>query len=95
MLHKIFFTVVALYAGFARAEVDVNQADMAALDGIRGIGPSMSRKILLEREQGKFKNWADLMVRVPGVKDKTAAKFSAQGLTVEGRGFVEPSAARP
>ncbi|WP_295957206.1 helix-hairpin-helix domain-containing protein [Rhodoferax sp.] len=80
---------VALCVGTAWAGVDVNRADVAALDGIRGIGPSMSRKILLEREQGKFKNWTDFMARVPGVKDKTAAKFSAQGLTVDDQEFPE------
>ena len=95
MLHKILLTAVALCTGLAWAEVDINQADVAALDGIRGIGPSMSRKILLERGQGKFKSWTDLMARVPGVKDKTAAKFSAQGVTVEGQGFVETPASSP
>ena len=89
MLHKILITAAALCAGLAWAEVDVNQADVAALDGIRGIGPSMSRKILLERGQSKFKSWTDLMARVPGVKNKIAAKYSAQGLTVDGQGFVE------
>ena len=89
MQHKILLAALALCTGVAWAGVDINQADVAALDGIRGIGPSMSRKILLEREQGKFKSWTDLMARVTGVKDKTAAKFSAQGLTIEGQGFVE------
>ncbi|MEO8732123.1 MAG: helix-hairpin-helix domain-containing protein [Rhodoferax sp.] len=89
MMQKILVAVVALFATTSWGGVDVNQADAAALDGIRGIGPSMSRKILLEREQSKFKSWTDLMLRVPGVKEKTAAKFSAQGLTVDGQGFSE------
>lgn len=80
---------VALCSGIAWAEVDINQADMAALDGIRGIGPSMSRKILHERDQGKFKSWTDLMARVPGIKNKIADKYSTQGLTVNGQGFAE------
>lgn len=95
MIQKILVIALALCVGIALAEVDVNQAEVAALDGIRGIGPSMSRKILLEREQGKFKNWTDLMARVPGVKDKTAAKFSAQGLTVDGLGFPEAPKSSP
>ena len=89
MLNKILMTAIALCSSLAWAEVDVNQANVAALDSIRGIGPSMSRKIMLEREQGEFKNWTDLMVRVPGVKNKIASKFSAQGLTVNGQGFSE------
>ena len=95
MQHKILLAALALCTGVAWAGVDINQADVAALDGIRGIGPSMSRKILLEREQGKFKSWTDLMARVTGVKDKTAAKFSAQGLTIDGKSFVEPPASPP
>lgn len=89
MMKKILVAVALLFAGTAWSGVDVNQADEAALDSIRGIGPSMSRKILLEREQSTFKNWTDLMLRVPGIKEKTAAKFSAQGLTVDGQGFSE------
>ena len=89
MWQKILLTAVGFCAGSAWSAVDVNQADMAALDRIRGIGPSMSLKILLEREQGRFKSWADLMRRVPGVKDKSAANFSAQGLTVDGQSFAE------
>lgn len=95
MLHKILLAAVALCSGLAWAEADVNQADVAALDGIRGIGPSMSRKILVERENGRFKNWTDLMDRVPGVKVKIAAKFSAQGLTVNGQSFLETPTSPP
>lgn len=89
MMRKALFLALALCAGSAWGALDINQADVAALDGVRGIGPSMSRKIIAEREQGKFKNWADLMARVQGIKDKTAAKFSSQGLTVDGQPFPE------
>ncbi|BDT66539.1 hypothetical protein os1_07020 [Comamonadaceae bacterium OS-1] len=95
MLHKIMLIPLALYAGLTWSAVDVNQADVAALDGIRGIGPGMSRKILLERGQGRFTSWEDLMARVPGVKGKSAAKFSAQGLTVDGQSYTEASKALP
>jgi competence protein ComEA len=73
----------------AWAQIDINQANVAALDGIRGIGPSMSRKILAERENGMFKSWSDLMARVPGIKDKAATKLSTQGLTVNGQSFAD------
>jgi competence protein ComEA len=95
MLHKILLTALMFYTSLTWAGVDVNQADVAALDSIRGIGPSLSRKILLERELGNFKSWTDLMARIPGVKDKTAAKFSAQGLTVDGQGFAIPPQSTP
>nr|WP_315245055.1 DUF655 domain-containing protein [uncultured Albidiferax sp.] len=91
MWHKALPIALALYVGLVWGEVDINQADIATLDGVRGIGPSMSRKILLERSQGRFKSWTDLMARVPGIKDRIAAKLSAEGLTVNGDSFAETS----
>lgn len=87
MWHKMLVAILIAQMGLAWGEVDVNHAEIAALDGIHGIGPSMSRRILYEREYSKFKSWTDFMKRVPGIKEKTAAKFSAQGLTVNGKGF--------
>ena len=53
-----------LFAAAAFAAVDVNQATEADLDGINGIGPGLSQRILAEREKGEFKDWADLIERV-------------------------------
>ncbi|MDY7575936.1 ComEA family DNA-binding protein [Actimicrobium sp. CCI2.3] len=78
----------------AAASVDVNQADQAALDGIKGIGPRMSQAILDERQKsGKFKSWADLEQRVKGIKKKSAVRLSDAGLTVDGnpRKATEPA----
>ena len=69
------------------AAVDVNQASEAELDGIKGIGPSLSGKILKARQQGPFKDWADLMRRVKGIKPKSARQLSESGLTVSGAGY--------
>lgn len=88
MLKKFLLFIVAslMAAGFAFAQVDVNKADQAALDGIRGIGPAMSKRILDERQKGgSFKDWDDLQNRVKGIKNKSAAKLSANGLTVNGK----------
>lgn len=88
MLKKTLLFVLSFFVatGLALAEVDVNKADQAALDGVRGIGPSMSRRILDERQKGgSFKDWSDLQARVKGIKDKAAAKLSANGLTVNGQ----------
>jgi len=85
---KKFFLMVALLVaaiGSAFAQVDVNKADQAALDGIKGIGPSTSKAILDERKKGEFKDWADFESRVKGIGDKSAAKLSAAGLTVNGK----------
>ncbi|UUZ57109.1 DUF655 domain-containing protein [Massilia sp. H-1] len=72
------FAVAALIAttGFAFAQVDVNKADTAALDSVKGVGPAMSKQILDERAKGEFKDWADFQKRVKGVGDKRAAKLS-------------------
>jgi competence protein ComEA len=88
MLKKTLLFILSFFAAtaLAWAEVDVNKADQAALDGVRGIGPSMSKRILEERQKGgAFKDWADLEKRVKGIKDKAAVKLSANGLTVNGQ----------
>lgn len=88
MLKKLLLAVVTLIAsmGFAFAQVDVNKADQAALDGIKGIGPKMSKAILDERKKGgDFKDWGDLEARVKGVGEKSAVRLSDAGLTVNGQ----------
>ncbi|WP_413457610.1 ComEA family DNA-binding protein [Herbaspirillum huttiense] len=98
MLQKTLLFILSFFAAtaLAWAEVDVNKADQAALDGVRGIGPSMSKRILEERQKGgAFKDWADLEKRVKGIKDKAAVKLSANGLTVNGQakaGAAAPAA---
>ncbi|MCJ7798671.1 MAG: helix-hairpin-helix domain-containing protein, partial [Polaromonas sp.] len=80
-----FFAAMSLVAAFAA--VDVNKATEAELDGIKGIGPVTTKLILSERKKGEFKNWDDFVTRVKGVGDKSAAKFSAEGLTVSGASY--------
>lgn len=99
MLNKLLLAVVALIAsiGFAFASVEVNQADQAALDGIKGIGPTTSKAILDARKKGgNFKDWNDLQTRVKGVGEKSSDKFSQAGLTVNGKAKpgVEKSSAK-
>ena len=97
MLKKILAIVAMLYAAVAFAAVDVNKATAAELDGIKGIGPAISSKIVDERKKGNFKDWQDFIDRVKGVGEGNAAKFSAEGLTVGGAGFkgVAAAAAAP
>jgi competence protein ComEA len=82
-----------LYAAACFAAVDVNKANAAELDSIKGIGPAMSGKILDERKKGNFKDWNDLIGRVKGVGQGNAAKFSAQGLTVGDVSYPNAAAA--
>lgn len=87
MLKKILAFVAMLYAAASFAAVDVNKATAAELDGIKGIGPGLSSKIIKARKKGDFNDWNDFISRVPGVGERNAAKFSAQGLTVNGAVF--------
>ena len=95
MLKKILAILAMLTAAMAFAAVDANKATVADLDGVKGIGPSISSKILDERKKGEFKDWNDLIGRVKGIGDKNAAKFSAAGLTVNGSTFNGAAAAAP
>jgi len=87
MLKKILALVAMLSAAVAFAAVDVNKATAAELDGIKGIGPGISTKIMDERKKGSFKDWTDFVDRVKGVGEGNAAKFSAEGMTVNGASF--------
>ena len=97
MIKKLLLalTTMAATMSFALAQVDVNKADAAALDSVKGIGPSMSKRILDERTKGgDFKDWADLDTRVKGIGSKSAARLSAAGLLVNGQA-LGGSAAKP
>lgn len=94
MFIKTFITVAAtLLAAAAFAAVDVNQASEAQLDGIKGVGPAVSGRILAERSKAPFKDWQDLIHRVKGIGPGSARQFSAAGLTVDGKAFVPAPAA--
>ena len=95
MIKKILAVVAMLYAAVAFAAVDVNKATAAELDGIKGIGPGISTKILDERKKGNFKDWNDFIERVKGVGETNAAKFSAEGMTVGGAGYKGAAPAAP
>ena len=93
MFRKLLWIVAILVAtmGLAFAGVEVNKADQAALDGVKGIGPKISTSILAERaKNGDFKDWSDLQKRVNGIGDKSVVKLSNAGLTVNGESI--PSA---
>jgi competence protein ComEA len=94
MLKKILAILAMLYAAAAFAAVDVNTAKASDLDGLKGIGPVMSQRILDERKKGKFKSWEDLIERVKGLGDNSAAKLSAEGLTVNGAAYKTAAATK-
>jgi competence protein ComEA len=95
MFKKILALSAMLFAVASFAAVDVNKGTEAELDGLKGVGPAMSKRIIDARKQGEFKDWPDLMQRVKGVKEKKAEKLSAEGLTVNGQAFGGAAAAAP
>ncbi|OIQ69756.1 helix-hairpin-helix motif protein [mine drainage metagenome] len=94
MLKKCIALMFALYAvvGMAAA-LDINKASQAELDSIKGMGPVTSGKILDERKKTSFRDWNDFITRVKGVGEVKAAKFSAEGVTVNGAAFKPAAAA--
>jgi competence protein ComEA len=94
-MHKIIAGLAALlFAAACLAGADVNNASEAELDSIKGIGPALSGRILKERKKGAFSDWTDLIQRVRGIREKSAAKLSEAGLTVNGASYL-PVAAKP
>lgn len=88
MIKFIATSLLALACGAVFAAVDVNKASQAELESVRGIGPSLSAKILEARKTGPFTDWNDLQFRVRGVGPGNAVKLSAEGLTVNGAAYT-------
>ncbi|KMZ12940.1 Flagellar hook-length control protein FliK [Candidatus Burkholderia humilis] len=87
MLKKLLMLRLALMLsiGHAFAAVDVNIADEAALDSVKGLGPVKSKVIVDERaKNGPFKDTDDLANRVKGLGAKSVAKLEENGLTIGG-----------
>ena len=68
--------------------LEINQANEAELDSIKGMGPAMTRKVLNARAEKPFINWKDLMSRVTGMGKNKAQHFSDQGVLVNGLAFT-------
>lgn len=79
----------ALLAGvsLAWADVDVASANRAQLEQLRGVGPPLAEAILAEREKGPFRDWADLIARVRGIRAAKARQLSDAGLRVAGERY--------
>ena len=79
--------VVALMCFNSALALDINQANEAELDSVKGMGPALSAKVLKARAQGLFKDWSDVMQRVSGIRQNKAQQLSEQGLTVNDEAF--------
>lgn len=91
-LPRTLVALAILFGAAAAGAVDVNTASEAELDGVKGLGPSQTARILQAREQGLFKDWADFMARVQGIKPATATRLSTNGLTVGDQPYTPPAA---
>lgn len=87
--HGLLALLLALSATAASA-LDINDANQAQLERLKGIGPALSTRILAQREQGPFKDWADLLARVSGLGPALAKRLSGAGLTVNGQPYAPP-----
>lgn len=87
MLKKMLSALLAFWFVAALAAVDVNKADQATLESVKGIGPGLSTRLLDERKKSPYKDWDDLIDRVKGVGEGNAQRFSDAGLTVNGTSY--------
>jgi competence protein ComEA len=92
MFKKLIVLLAALAATAAFAATDINKGNQADLEAVKGIGPAMATKIMDERKKAPFRDWADVIDRVKGVGSGNAAKFSDNGLTVNGATFTASAA---
>ncbi|KVF25315.1 competence protein ComE [Burkholderia vietnamiensis] len=88
MLKKLLMLFVALSLSLAAglaAAVEVNTADQAALEAVKGLGPVKSKAIIDERtKNGPFKDADDLANRVKGLGTKSVDHLEENGLTIGG-----------
>ncbi len=87
MFKNILAALLAFCAAAAFAAVDINKANQAELEAVKGLGTVTAGKILDERKKGSYKDWNDVMQRVGGIKEAKANKLSTAGLTVNGESF--------
>ena len=77
---RMLVLALALGPGLALASgpVNINTADAATLEQLKGIGPAKAKAIVDYRKQhGNFSSAADL-AKVPGIGDKTVAQLGSQ-----------------
>ena len=94
-LRSVLAAAAALLLCASAAALEVNTASEADLDGVRGIGPGLSARILGERSRAPFTGWGDFIARVGGVGPASAARLAREGLTVNGQAYGAPAPARP
>ena len=74
---------------------DVNRANQAELEMVRGVGPQLSERLLAERRLAPFADWDDLIRRMRGIGPARAERLSAAGLRVQGQALPASAPAVP
>jgi competence protein ComEA len=96
LISTLLFVIAFVLAPLAVAEplVDINTADIEALEAVKGLGPTKAQAILDYRTKyGSFKSVDDL-ANVPGIKDKTVEQLRPY-LTVGSDAAMAPPAPSP
>lgn len=87
-MHKLITALgLTLACLIAHAELDLNRAREMDLDGLKGVGPALSSRILKAREVRPFSNWQDLQQRVKGMGPALSKSLSDQGARIEGHAW--------
>ena len=95
MFKSLLSVLVMLFAwaSLAYAAVDINSANEAELDKIKGVGPAKAKAIMDERKKnGPFKSLDDVGERVKGIGDKTVAGWKKSGEVTVGGGAASKAA---
>ena len=79
--------LTSLALGAPPGTTDLNLANQAELEMVKGIGPQLSERILTERAQGRFESWEDFIGRMKGIGPSHATRLSAAGLRVAGQPY--------
>lgn len=88
LMRSLLLVLAGLCATAAMAAVDANRATAAQLQRVKGMTPALVRAIVQTRQKAPFTDWAGFVARVPGMREATAVRLSAGGLTVQGALFV-------
>ena len=92
---KVWMAVAMSVCGWQALALEINQASEAELDGLRGIGPPFTRRLLAAREERLFTDWQDLRSRVKGMGPKLSQSLSDQGLRVNGHSYEAVAEDKP
>ncbi|MCD8564860.1 MAG: DUF655 domain-containing protein [Burkholderiaceae bacterium] len=86
------FMTGLLTSGAVWAAVDVNRADVQALQQVKGIGAKTAQRIVIERARGPFESLEHLSERLSGIGPKTIIKLKDAGLCA---GTADKPCAKP